>query len=104
MVWAVVIVGAIVLFCLPVLVAAIRGTDQLWLVVLLTLLTPLGGVTWVGAWIVALAFPRRRPAPARRSAPLAREDDPTCLFGGVPPADTVVLARRPAGSGVSVWS
>jgi len=111
LVWAAVIVGAIVLFCLPVIVAAIRGTDPIWLVVLLTVLTPLGGVTWFGAWIVALAFPRRRPAAPRRPAPprqlaLPPREDPRCLYGGVPPADMAVVSRHPAsgGSGVSAWS
>jgi len=106
MVWAVVMVGAFVLFWLPVLVAAIRGTELLWLVVLLTVLTPLGGVTWFGAWIVAFAFPRRRPAPPRRPV-LLPQDDPRCLFGGAPPAETAaVVSRRAvgAGPGASAWS
>ena len=106
MVWAAVIVGAMVLFCLPVLVAAIRGAEPMWLVVLLTVLTPLGGVTWLGAWIVACGAPGRRPAHPRRPA-LLPQDDPRCLFGGVPPADTApVVSRRAvgAGSGASAWS
>ena len=94
-VWVAVIVAAIVLFWLPVIVAAIRGTDALWIVILLTVLTPLGGVTWFGAWFAAFAFPRNRPTPPRRpapppdpfQAPLAPWEDPRYLFGGVPPQD-----------------
>lgn len=110
-VWAVVIVGTIVLFLMPVIIAAIRGTEPLWPVVVLTALTPLGGLWWFVAWFVALAAPRRPSAPPRRSAPpdlpaLPAREDPKCLYGGVPPADTVVLTRSRdgAGSGVSVWS
>jgi hypothetical protein len=111
LVWAAVIVGAITLFCLPVIIAAIRGTDPIWPVALLTVLTPLGGVTWFAAWIAAFAFPRRRPAPPRRLAPprqlgLPPQEDPRYLYGGVLPADTAVVSRHPAGggSGVSAWS
>lgn len=104
LVWAAVIVGAIVLFFLPIIIAAIRGTDPIWPVVLLTVLTPLGGIWWFGAWFAAFAFPRRRPAPPRQLA-LPPREDPMCLFGGVPPADTALAGRRPAGgSGVSAWS
>lgn len=95
LVWLAVIGGAFVLFWLPVIVAAIRGTDPLRIVVLLTVLTPLGGVTWFGAWFAAFAFPRKRPAPSHRpapppdpfKAPLAPSEDPRYLFGGVPPQD-----------------
>ena len=92
-VWGVVIAGAIVGFFLPVIVAAIRGTDPMWPVVLLTLATGFTGVTWFAAWIAVFAFPRRRSAPPRRSAhprqpALPPQDDPRCLYGGVPPADT----------------
>jgi len=83
MVWLAVIAGAIVLFWLPVIVAGIRGTDPLWMVILLTVLTPLGGVTWFGAWIAVFIFPRNRPAPPRRPVPPPWED-PRCLYGGVP--------------------
>ena len=98
LVWAAVIVGAIVLFFLPVIIAAIRGTDPMWPVVLLTVLTPLGGVTWFAAWFAAFAFPRRRATPPHRPAPprqfaLPPQEDPRCLYGGVPPADTVVVSR-----------
>jgi hypothetical protein len=90
LVWVAVIAGAILLFWLPVIIAAIRGTDPLWLVVLLTVLTPLGGVTWFGAWIAAFAFPRRQPASPRPALPrqpaLPPQEDPKCLYGGVPPA------------------
>jgi hypothetical protein len=106
MVWAAVFVGAFVLFWLPVVAAAIRGTEPLWLVILLTVLTPLGGVTWFGAWILAFTLPRRRPAPPPRRA-LLPQDDPRYLFGGVPPADTAAVVTRRAvgaGSGASAWS
>jgi hypothetical protein len=90
MVWLAVIAGSIVLFWLPVIVAGIRRTDPLWIVILLTVLTPLGGVTWFGAWIAVFIFPRNRPAPPRRPAPPHRpapppSEDPRCLYGGVPP-------------------
>jgi hypothetical protein len=98
MVWAVVIAGAFVLFWLPVGAAMIRGTEPLWPVVLLTVLTPLTGVTWFAAWIPVFAFPRRRPAPPRQPV-LAPQDDPMCLFGGVPPAIPAVVSRRAVGTG-----
>jgi hypothetical protein len=95
LVWVVVIVGAIVLFWSPVIVAAIRGTYRLWIVILLTVLTPIGGVTWFGAWFAAFAFPRKPPAPPYRPAPppdpfrapLAPREDPRYSFGAVPPQD-----------------
>jgi hypothetical protein len=98
LVWAAVIVGAIVLFFLPIIMAAVRGTDPIWLVALLTVLTPLGGVTWFAAWFVAFTFPRRRAAPPHRPTPphqraLPPREDPRCLYGGVPPADTAVFSR-----------
>lgn len=65
LVWVAVIGGAIVLFWLPVIIAAIRGTQPLGIVILLTLLTPLGGVTWFGAWLAVFMFPRSRPARTR---------------------------------------
>jgi hypothetical protein len=104
-VWIAVIAGAIVLALLPVITAMIRGTEQTWIVVVLTMLTPLSGVTWFFAWWAAFALPRRRPAPQRQPA-LPRWDDPKCLYGGVPPADTAVVSRRQAsaGAGVSAWS
>ena len=125
-VWAVVIVGAIVGFFLPVIIAAIRGVDPMWPVVVLTLITPLGGFWWFGAWFVAFAAPRRsaavrRHAPPVRTAPpgwtvpparpaLPARDDPMCLYGAVRPRIPRLLSagarldhawRR---SGVSVWS
>jgi hypothetical protein len=111
LVWVAVIAGAFALFWLPVIVAAIRGTDPLGIVVLLTVLTPLCGATWFAAWYAAFALPRRLPAPPPRPAvPLWAApppwEDPTCLFGGVPPTDPAVvrLHRVSAGPGVSVWS
>ena len=82
MVWLAVIVGAIVLFWLPVIVAGIRGTDPLWIVILLTLLTPLGGVTWFGAWIAVFIFPRQPARSPRRPAPPALKGPGSA--GGVP--------------------
>src|SRR5262245_43622025 len=100
-VWIAVIAGALVLALLPIITAVIRGTEQTWIVVVLTMLTPLSGVTWFFAWWAAFALPRRRLAPPRRAAPqrqpaLPPWDDPECLYGAVPSADTVVVSRRPA--------
>lgn len=65
--WIAVIAVAFVLFWAPVIVAAARGTQQMGLVVLLTLLTPAGGVTWFAAWIVVIILPTRsQPGPAGR--------------------------------------
>jgi hypothetical protein len=111
LVWIAVIAGAIVLALLPIITAVIRGTEQIWIVVVLTMLTPLSGVTWFAAWWAAFALPRHRAAPQCRPAPprqpaLPPWDDPKCLYGGVPSADTAVVSRRQAGAeaGVSVWS
>jgi hypothetical protein len=97
-VWVAVIGGAIFLFWLPVIIAAIRGTEPIGIVILLTLLTPLGGVTWFGAWIAAFMFPRRQPARARRARPYW--DDPRYLYGGVPytGTDAANVTRHQAGA------
>jgi hypothetical protein len=95
--WVAVIAGVIVLFWLPVIVAVIRGTDPLWPVVVLTLLTPLFGVTWLAAWIPVIVFTRRRPATQPQSAPQPAPppwDDPRTLFGGVPSADLTAASPR----------
>ena len=105
MVWALVFAGAFILFWLPLIAAMIRGTEPLWPVVLATVLTAFTGVCWFVAWIMVFALPRRQPAPPRRPV-LAAQDDPECLFGGVPPAIPAGVSRRAvgAGSGASVSS
>jgi hypothetical protein len=92
-VWIAVIAGAIVLFWLPVITAAIRGTDPLKIVVLLTVLTPLCGVTWFGAWIAVFALPGRRPAAAHPAA-MPSWEDPKCLYGGVPAGVPAAVSHR----------
>jgi len=96
LVWVAVIGGAIILFWLPVIIAAIRGTEPLGIVILLTLLTPLGGVTWFGAWLAVFMFPRSRPARTRGARPYW--DDPRYLYGGVPPADPAAGGRHQDGA------
>ncbi len=103
LVWVAVIGGAIFLFWLPVIIAAIIGTEPIGIVILMTLLTPLGGVTWFGAWIAVFMFPRR-PARASRATQVSRArpywDDPRYLYGGVPPYKyTADVTRRQADTG-----
>jgi len=91
LIWVAVIAGAILLFWLPVIVAAIRRTDPLWPVVLLVLGTGAGGVTWFAAWWAVFSFPRRAPAPPPQPVlppppvPVPWWEDPKYLYGGVPP-------------------
>jgi hypothetical protein len=86
-----------------VIVAAIRGTEPTGIVILLTLLTPVGGVMWFGAWIAVFMFPRRRPERASRPNPASRArpywDDPRYLFGAIPYTDTADAARHQAAAG-----
>jgi len=56
-VWIAVIVLACVLILAPVIVAAARQTEKIGLVILLTLLTPVGG--WFAAWVPTFMLPRR---------------------------------------------
>jgi hypothetical protein len=98
MVWALVFAGAFILLWLPVIAAMIRGTEPLWLVVLLTVLTAFTGVCWFVAWFMVFALPRRRPTPPPQPV-LAPQDDPECLFGVVPPAIPAVVSRRAVGAG-----
>jgi hypothetical protein len=95
-VYVAVIVGAAVLFFLPSVIAVIRGTDPLWIVILLNVLP--FGFTWIGAWLAVFMLPRAMPAPARQV--LAVEDDPRYLFGVLPPEDPADASRDRARAGV----
>lgn len=67
LVWLAVIPVAFALFWAPVIVAAARGTQQMGLVVLLTLLTLAVGVTWFAAWVAVIILPTRgQSGPAGR--------------------------------------
>ena len=97
MIWVLVIAGAAVLFFLPTIAAVIRGTDPLWVVILLNVI-PLG-ITWFGAWLAVFMFPRNQPAHTRPVR--AVWDDPRYLYGAVPPAGTaagVATGRTRTGS------
>jgi hypothetical protein len=68
MAWITVIVLVAAGFWLPVLIAAVRGTVHIGLVVTLTVLALGTGVTWFAAMWAACTLPRARPAapyPAR---------------------------------------
>jgi hypothetical protein len=58
-----IVAGAIVLFFLPVIVAAARRTENMGLVVLLTVLGVGAGITWFAAWYAVFALPPRPAAP-----------------------------------------
>lgn len=60
--------GALVLFFLPVIVAAARRVEKMGLVILLTVLGVAGGVTWLASWIAVFGLPRRKPAAAQYPA------------------------------------
>jgi hypothetical protein len=67
--WGAVVLGAIVVFWLPVIIAAARQVDRFGLVVLLTLLGLATGVLWFGAPWAAFVLPRRAIFPARTAGP-----------------------------------
>lgn len=50
------------LFFLPILIAVCRQTEDLWLVVLCSVIGGLTCIGWPAALYCALAFPRRRRA------------------------------------------
>ena len=87
LVYLAVIAGAAVLFFLPVIVAALRGTEPLWLVVVMLL------AFWPAAWIAVFVLPGR-PSPARRGPERPYWDDPRHLYGGVLPADPATASLR----------
>jgi hypothetical protein len=98
LVYGAVIVGAVVLFFLPTIIAVILGTEMLWAVVLLNV------TTWLGAVLAVIILPRKRTAPVRHAVPV--QDDPRYLFGVLPPADQSGAGRRQDGvrAGASAWS
>jgi hypothetical protein len=61
--WPAVILGAMILFWVPVIIAVIRGTERTGVVVLLTLLGLAGGFMWFAALVAAFILPRRLPPP-----------------------------------------
>jgi hypothetical protein len=101
-VYVAVIAGAAVLFFLPSIIALIRGTDPLWIVLLLNVI-PLG-VTWIGAWLAVFMLPRATPVPVRQALPV--RDDPKYLFGIVPPEDPAGASQHhdDARTGAPAWS
>jgi hypothetical protein len=66
-IWLAVVLGALVLWMLPLLIAALLGTEQTGMVVLLVLIAPgTGGITWLASWVWVFGAPRRGPrVPAR---------------------------------------
>jgi hypothetical protein len=67
--WAAVILAAIVVFWLPLAIAAARQVDRIGLVVLLTLLGLATGVLWFAALWAACTLPRRVTFPPRAAGP-----------------------------------
>jgi hypothetical protein len=63
--WPAVILGAIILFWVPLIIAVIRGAERIGLVALLTILGLAGGVMWFAALVAAFILPRRTPPPLR---------------------------------------
>lgn len=97
LIYVAVIAGAAVLFFLPSIIAVIRGTDLLWIVILLNV------TTWLGAWVAVIMLPRKRPAPVRHAVPI--REDPRYLYGGLPPADPAGAGRHQDSgrAGAPVW-
>lgn len=57
--WLAAITVSAVLFCSPVIAAALRRTENMGLVVLLAVFgVPTAGVTWFVAWYMVFALPR----------------------------------------------
>ena len=80
-------------FWTPVIIAAARGTARIGLVILLTLLTPVTGVSWFGALFAACTLPRALPRPPRRARPLPPAGGRPAGYGPRPAAPA-----RPAGT------
>jgi hypothetical protein len=94
--WPVIAAAALVLFWAPVAIAAIRGTDPVGTVALLTMLTLL----LPPAWFVALAAPFFLP---RKDARRPYRTMPPYLAGR-PPARAVTRPVRPLTSRPSAGS
>ena len=100
--WLAAIAAALALFAATV-IAAVRGAENIGLVVLLSVLgLGTGGVTWAAAFIVAFTLPRSRPRPPRYpSAPAPRR----CRPAGMAPEealDEALQALASAGSPAEV--
>lgn len=95
--WPAVVLAALVLFCAPVIIAHLRRTERIGLVVLLTMLTLL----LPPAWFVALGAPfflPRRPAPHRGQAVPPHMAARPGGYAAGPPAAYARRARPAAGS------
>jgi hypothetical protein len=60
--------GGLALWLAPLIVAAARRAENIWIVAVLTGLTPVTGVSWLIAWPVVFALPARPRSPSAARA------------------------------------